>query len=156
MDIGKLWLNMEKKCLSNKTIIRRLRRIEAKFSPGQEEDIVIVWSFGPENEPHGKYGYRKFHLYTGLKEACTEEEEFEFLMEAWEKIPLKARKNIEYWQSFQKFLEHQRCNCPVHRSEENSKGAEIQKLLKKYNEVVDKVVNRYFDAKKHEILSTET
>ena len=66
---------MERRCLSNKTIIRRLRKIEEKLSLNQKEDVVIVWSFGPDDEPHGKYGYRKFHLYTGLNEACTEEEE---------------------------------------------------------------------------------
>ena len=142
--------------MNNKTIIRRLTRVETKLSSEQKEDIVIIWSFGSEDEPHGKYGYRKFHVCTGFKEACTEEEEHEFLLEAYERIPLKARKNVDYWRSFESFLESHRCKCPLHKFDKNSRGYEIQKLLGKYEEVVDKVVNRYFEDKKQEILSTES
>ena len=86
---------MGRRCLSNKTIFRRLRRIE-ELAPNQENDIVVVWSFGPEDEPHGKYGYRKLHLYTGLKEACTEEEELRYIKQAYEDIPLESRKSVAY------------------------------------------------------------
>jgi len=144
---------MGRRCLSNKTVIRRLRRIEEKLSPNQKEDVVIVWSFGPEDEPHGKYGYRKFHIYTGLKEACTEEEEFEFLKEAYERVPLGARKNVKYWSNFQKFIEHQRCKCPLHRVDKKTKGAEIQKLLKEYDEVLEKAAIAQINAREREILN---
>ena len=142
--------------MSNKTIIRRLRKIEEKLSLGQKEDVVIVWSFGPDDEPHGKYGYRKFHIYTGLKEACTEEEEFEFLREAYEDVPLEARKRVKYWSSFQNFLEHQRCKCPLHRADEETKGAEIQKLLREYNEVLDKAAREQIRARELEILNQKS
>ena len=114
---------MENRSLNNRAVIRRIRKIEDVIVPQAREDLVLVWSFGSEEEPHGKFGYRKFHVYTGFKEACTEEEEHEFLYEAYERIPLKARKNVEYWSSFQKFLEHHRCNCPIHSVVENTKGA---------------------------------
>ena len=142
--------------MNNRTVIRRIKKIEDIIVPQPKEDLVVVWSFGSEDEPHGKYGYRKFHIYSGFKEPCTEEEEHEFLLEAYERIPLKARKNVVYWSSFEKFLEHHRCKCPIHRTDKSSKGAEIQKSLRKYEEVVNKVVNRYFEAKKQVILSTES
>jgi hypothetical protein len=145
-----------RRCLSNKTIIRRLRRIEEKLAPNQEKDIVIVWSFGSDDEPHGKYGYRKFHIYTGLKEACTEEEEFEFLREAYDKVPLEARKNVPYWSSFQKFLEHQRCKCPVHRVDVDFRAAEIQKMLREYDEVIEKAAREHVKARELEILNRKS
>ena len=146
---------MGRRCLSNKTIIRRLRKIEAKLSSEQKEDVVIVWSFGPEDEPHGKYGYRKLHVYTGLKEACTEEEEFKLLREAYEDVPLEARKRVKYWSSFQKFLEHQRCKCPLHRADEETKGAEIQKLLREYDEILEKAAIAHIKARELEILNRQ-
>ena len=138
--------------MSNKTIIRRLRKIEEKLSLGQKEDVVIVWSFGPDDEPHGKYGYRKFHIYSGLKEACTEEEEFRLLQEAYDNVPPEARKNVSYWSSFQKFLEHQRCKCPVHRVDVDFRAAEIQKMLKEYDEVLEKAAREQVKARELEIL----
>ena len=142
--------------MNNRTVIRRIKKIEDIIVPHPKEDLVVVWSFGSEDEPHGKYGYRKFHVHTGLKEACTEEEEHEFLLEAYERIPLKARKNVDYWRSFQNFLEHHRCKCSLHRFDKNIRGDEIQKLLGNYEEVVNKVVNRYFDYRKTAILNPES
>jgi hypothetical protein len=147
---------MGRRCLSNKTIIRRLRKIEEKLSLNQKDDVVIVWSFGPDDEPHGKYGYRKFHVYTGLKEACTEEEEFKLLREAYDNVPLEARKNVPYWSSFQKFLEHQRCKCPVHRTDVDLRAAEIQRLLREYDEVLEKAAREHIRARELEILKNES
>ena len=65
--------------MNNRAILRRVKKVEERFLPKVKEDLVVVWSFGSEDEPHGKYGYRKVHMYTGEKEACTEEEELEFL-----------------------------------------------------------------------------
>lgn len=147
---------MERRSLNNRTIFRRLRKVEEKLSLEQREDIVIIWSFGSENEPHGKYGYRKFHIYTGLKEACTEEEEFKLMREAYEDVPLKARKRVKYWSSFQNFVEHQRCKCPIHRADEETKGSEIQRLLRQYDEVLEKVARAHVEAKALEVLKTES
>ncbi|MEJ2242202.1 MAG: hypothetical protein P8Y18_08680 [Candidatus Bathyarchaeota archaeon] len=68
---------------------------------------------------------------------------------------MNARKNVEYWRSFEKFLEHHRCNCPLHRVNKNSKGEEIQNLLREYNEVVEKVVNRYFESENQDVYNLE-
>jgi len=150
------WPSMERRILNNRTLLSRIRKIEEKLSLDQREDVVVVWSFGPDDEPHGKFGYRKFHVYTGLKEACTEEEEFEFLREAYENVPPQARKNIEYWASFERFLEHQRCKCPVHRDDKEVRAAEIQKLLKEYNEALEKAARKNIEARELEILNRKS
>ena len=142
---------MERKCLNNKTIIRRIRRIEAELSLNQKEGVVIIWSFGPDDEPHGKYGYRKFHVYTGLKEACTEEEEFKLLREEYDNVPLEARKNVPYWSSFQKFLEHQRCKCPVHRADVDFRAAEIKNMLRQCDEVIEKAAREHVKTRELEL-----
>jgi len=146
---------MEKKPLNNRAVIKRIIKIEERIVPKPREDLVVVWSFGSDDEPHGKFGYRKFHVYTGFKEACTEEEEHEFLLEAYEKIPLKARKNVVYWSSFQKFLEHHRCKCPLHRADKNTKGAEIHNLLRKYDEALEKAAIAQINARELEILNRQ-
>jgi hypothetical protein len=144
---------MERRILNNRTLLSRIKKIEEKFSLDQREDVVVVWSFGPDDEPHGKFGYRKFHIYTGLKEACTEEEEIQLLREAYEKIPPEARDNIEYWTSFESFLEHQRCECPIHRADVDVRAAEIQKLLKDYDEILEKAAREHIRVRELEILN---
>jgi hypothetical protein len=144
---------MESRPLNNRAILRRVKKVEERFSPKVKDDLVVVWSFGSSDEPHGKYGYRKVHLYTGLKEACTEEEEFEFLREAYESIPLQVRKRTQYWSSFQNFLAYRRCKCPVHRADEKTKGAEIQRMLRKYDDVLEKVAKQKIEAREQELLT---
>jgi hypothetical protein len=132
-----------------------LRRIEEKLAPNQEKDIVIVWSFGPEDEPHGKYGYRKLHVYTGLKEACTEEEELRYLKQAYDDIPLESRKNVAYWSSFEDYLKHQRCKCPMHSDDVDFRAAEIQDLLKKFDETLEAAARANIEARALDILNNE-
>lgn len=139
--------------MNNRTILSRIKKIEEKYSLNQKQDVVVVWSFGPDDEPHGKFGYRKLHVYTGVKEACTEEEEFNLLREAYEKVPLEARKNIEYWASFESFLEHQRCKCPIHSADVEVRTAEIKKLLKDYDEILEKAARENIRARELEILN---
>jgi len=146
---------MGRRCLSNKTIFRRLRRIEEKLAPNQENDIVVVWSFGPEDEPHGKYGYRKLHVYTGLKEACTEEEELRYIKQAYEDIPLESRKSVAYWSSFEAFLKHQKCKCPVHRVEGDFGAEEIEDLLKQFDDVLEEAARANIEARTLDILNNE-
>jgi hypothetical protein len=147
---------MEKKPMNNRSVIRRIRKIEDMIVLKPREDLVVVWSFGSDDEPHGKYGYRKFHVYTGLKEACTEEEEQEFLLEAYERIPLKARKNVKYWSSFQNFLEYHRCKCPLHIADEDPNAVKIQNMLREYEEVLEKVAKRSIEAREREILNRKS
>ena len=139
--------------MNNRAVIKRIRKIEERFLPKGKEDLVVVWSFGSSDEPHGKYGYRKFHIYTGEKEACTEEEELEFLREAYESIPLKVRKRTQYWSSFQNFLAYHRCKCPVHRADGETKGAEIQRMLREYDDVLEKVAKQNIEAREQELLT---
>ena len=91
--------------MNNRTVIRRIKKIEDIIVPQPREDLVVVWSFGSEDEPHGKYGYRKYHNKTGEVEACTEDEEIELLRQAYYRIPPKVRKRVNYWASFEKFKE---------------------------------------------------
>jgi len=56
---------------------RKVEKIEQKSARKHPVDLVVIFSFGPDDEPHGKYGYRKVHMNTGEVEACTEEEELE-------------------------------------------------------------------------------
>jgi len=144
---------MERRPLNNRAILRRVRKVEERFLPKVKEDLVVVWSFGSSDEPHGKYGYRKLHIYTGLKEACTEEEELEFLREAYESIPPKVRKRTQYWSSFQNFLAYHRCKCPVHRADGETKGAEIQRMLREYDEVIEKAAKQNIAAREQELLT---
>jgi hypothetical protein len=144
---------MEKKPLNNRAVFKRIRKVEERFLPKVKEDLVVVWSFGSSDEPHGKYGYRKIHIYTGEKEACTEEEEFEFLREAYESIPLQVRKRTQYWSSFQNFLAYRRCKCAVHRADEETKGAEIQRMLREYDEVIEKVAKQNIETREKELLT---
>ena len=139
--------------MNNKTIIRRIRRIEAELLLNQKEDVVIVWSFGPDDEPHGKYGYRKLHVYTGLKEACTEEEELRYLKQAYDDVPIQVRKNVAYWTSFEVFLKHQRCKCPTHSDNVDFKAAEIQDLLKKFDETLEEAARANIEARAFDILN---
>ena len=91
--------------LSDRVIKKRIRKLEERIIPRPEDDLVLVWSSGPKDEPHGKYGYRKYHIKTGEVEACTEDEEIELLRQAYYRIPPKVRKRVNYWASFEKFKE---------------------------------------------------
>ena len=142
--------------MNNRAILRRVRKVEERFLPKVKEDLVVVWSFGSSDEPHGKYGYRKLHIHTGEKEACTEEEELEFLREAYESIPFNVRKRTQYWSSFQNFLAYHRCKCPVHRADGENKGAEIQRMLREYDEVTEKAAKRNIKARELEILNRKS
>ena len=102
--------------LSSRTIRKRIEKIEEKVSSKPEEDIVLVLSFGSSDELHGKYGYRKFHIYSQEREACSEEEELEYLREAYDRIPLETRNRVEYWSCFEKFQEYSRCKCSLHHN----------------------------------------
>jgi len=44
---------------------RRVRRHEQILVPQPPKDIVMVISFGPDEEPHGRHGHRKVHWSTG-------------------------------------------------------------------------------------------
>ena len=138
--------------MNNRAILRRVKKVEERFLPKVKEDLVVVWSFGSSDEPHGKYGYRKLHIHTGEKEACTEEEELEFLRDAYESIPFKVRKRTQYWSSFQNFLAYHRCKCPVHRADKETKGAEIQRMLREY-EVIEKAAKQNIEAREQELLT---
>lgn len=136
-----------------RAIAKRIEKIEEKVAPKPKADLVVVWCFGSDDEPHGKYGYRKLHVHTGEKEACTEEEELELLREAYESIPVEARKRARYWSSFKNFLEHRRCKCPVHKVDAQTKGAEIDRLLHEYNEAIEKAAKRNIESKERELLN---
>ena len=112
----KLWPIMEKRTLINRGLRTRVRKIEERVFPKPNDDYILVWSFGSPDEPHGKYGYRKFHIHTEEKEACTEEEEIEFLRKAYLRIPDSARKQVNHWSSFEKFKKQNRCTCKIHRN----------------------------------------
>ena len=113
---------MEKRTLNNRALRKRIKKIEERITPKPKEDLILVWSFGSPDEPHGKYGYRKYHMNIEETEACTEEEEIEFLREAYLRIPRSARKRVKYWSSFEKFKEQHRCYCEGAHSEVESKN----------------------------------
>ncbi len=133
-------------------VLKRIERIEDEIVPKPKDDLVMVWSFGPDDEPHGKYGYRKLHLHTGEIESCTEEEELELLREAYDAIPLEARKRTRCWSSFENFLEYRRCKCPAHKTSAETQAAEIKRLLREYDDVLEKVAKRNIEARERELL----
>ena len=95
--------------------------IEEKIVSIPKDDLLLVWGFGPKDECHGRYGYRKYHMHTGEIEACTEEEENEYLRKAYSRIPPKVRNQVKYWSSFEKFKEQYTCYCEGAHSEVESK-----------------------------------
>ena len=135
---------------------KKVEKLEQMLAPKPKVDLVVVWGFGRDDEPHGKYGYRKLHIYTGEKESCTEEEELKLLREAYEGIPLEARKRARYWSSFKNFLEYRRCKCPVHKADAQTQAAEIERLLREYDEVIEKAAKRNIEAKERELLNRDS
>jgi len=83
--------------------------------PKPPTDIVIMFSFGPHDEPHGLYGHRKRNMNTGEMEAVSLEDELRMLREYYEhSVPKHCKERSGHFNTFEKFLEYHRCNCPLH------------------------------------------
>lgn len=90
---------------------KELRQLKQQVTPKPKRDIVVIFSFGPDDEPHGKYGYRKVHMNTGEVEACTEEEELEMMKEYYDNLDVKFKKKV----SFEQFCKQNECTCGQHK-----------------------------------------
>ena len=84
-------------------------------------DYVITFTFGPDNQPHGPYGYRKLHLGNGYTkswyEPCSMEEEVAQLKDCYEHEILQhaKRQHDGYsWATVEDYLEAYRCKCGKH------------------------------------------
>ena len=42
--------------MNNRSVIKRIRKIEDIIVLKPREDLVVVWSFGSDDEPHGVMG----------------------------------------------------------------------------------------------------
>lgn len=104
--------------MRNRSLRKRIKKLEDIIAPKPEDDRILVGNCGPSDEPHGKYGYRKYHIDTGEVEACTEEEESEFLRATYLSVPRKIRKRFPGWSNFKRFKEGHRCKCNLHDKSE--------------------------------------
>jgi len=104
------------------TIKKEVDKIKEKVALKHRDDLVIIFSFGPDDEPHGKYGFRKLHVFeehqqNGKYEACSEEDELRMMRERYADMADEVKKNTPYWSTWEKFLEYHRCKCPLHSQE---------------------------------------
>ena len=60
------------------------------------------------------------------------------LQQAYESVPPKARKRIQYWSIFQNLLAYYRYKCPVHPVNGGIKASELKRLLQEYEETIEK------------------
>lgn len=137
--------------MSNRAIRKRVRKLEERIIPKPKEDLILVWSSGPKDEPHGKYGYRKYHILTGEVEACTEDEEIELLREAYYRIPPKVKKRVNYWSSFEKFKEQHICNCEQVDNDARAHDEENKHLQELDKMAFEAAVKNFIDSIKRDI-----
>ena len=91
---------------------KRVKRLEYAFAPKPPSDIVMVVSFGPDEEPHGRYGHRKVHVFTGELEPVDEQDEIEILRDYYEMhVPSHFKKTDSVYLTFEVFLKSQECKC---------------------------------------------
>ena len=75
------------------------------------------------------------------------------MREAYDNVPFEARERVSYWSSFEKFVMNQHCKCPLHRDDVDFRAAEIQNLLREYDEVLEKAAQAHIKARETEILN---
>jgi hypothetical protein len=91
---------------------RRVKRLEQTLTPKPPDDIVVIFSFGPDEESHGKYGHRKRHMLTGEVEPVDEEDEIGMLRDYYEtQIPRHCKKADGVYPTFEFFLRSHECKC---------------------------------------------
>ena len=84
---------------------KRVKRLERILAPKPPEDVVVVLSFDPDEEPHGKYGHRKMHMLTGEVEQVDEQDEIDMLRGHYEKqVPVHCKKADGVYPTFEVFL----------------------------------------------------
>lgn len=95
------------------TIKRQVEKIKERIMPEHKQDIVVVFSFGPDIEPHGKYGHRKIHIFPEYYvngqpfEAPSVEEEIRYLREYYDNLEEWNRKEM----TFEEFVKQRECKC---------------------------------------------
>jgi len=99
------------------TLEKQVESIKKQIMPKHNADIVVVFSFGPNSEPHGEYGYRKLHLFreywiNGQQcEAPSTEEEIQYMRDYYDNHLLpETRKKL----SFEQFVKQHECKCGKH------------------------------------------
>jgi hypothetical protein len=101
-----------------------LSKLETRVKKAEQQthvrrkDLWIAFSFGPDDEPHGKYGYRRIQFGTGKKEAVEEEEEVKQLRDYYDKfLPKHAKMQHEgySWATFEDYLKVHECKCLFHQ-----------------------------------------
>jgi len=91
---------------------REVKQLKRSLLP--KKDIVWIITFGPNDEPHGKYGYRKHHMFTGEIEAVPEDEERLSLKRSFKKLPNHCSNPNHMWSTFEKYLKSHECKCGKH------------------------------------------
>ena len=104
---------------SQAAIQKEIEEIKQRFIP--PKDIVMIFSFGPDDASHGKYGHRKFHIFTGETEPVDEATELEMLRKSYDELPEHCHKEGHVWSTFEKYLKSRECKCgkphPYHNPE---------------------------------------
>jgi len=92
---------------------KKVEKLEQMLAPKLPDDIVMIFSWGLSEEPHGKYGYRKRHMLTGEVEPIEEKEELEMMREFYDtQVSAELKKRV--WPTFEKFLKCHECKCGRH------------------------------------------
>lgn len=101
---------MEANTLTSQAAIQReIEEIKQRFIP--PKDIWIIFSFGPIDSSHGKYGHRKLNVFTGETEPVDEATEIEMLRDYYGNLPKHCKVKCHMWETFEKFLKTRECKC---------------------------------------------
>lgn len=97
------------------TVKREVEELKQRIIPPKDIWIctVLTWD---KSQPHGKYGGQCLKMGTHECKAMSDEEEMSLLKEIYAGIPKKVRKRTDYWDSWDHFLEHSKCDCGKHES----------------------------------------
>lgn len=99
---------------STKLLLKKVKMLERVLTPKPPRDIVIMFTFGRDDEPHGKYGHRLRNMLTGECEPVELAVEIEQLRDYYEtKVPQHAKRQHDgySWATFTDFLKSNECKC---------------------------------------------
>lgn len=76
-------------------IKREVDQVKQAVNPKPPKDIWLAWHFGSDDEPHGKYGFRRIGMSTGEMQPVAEIDEIAELKRWYEQdCPKRLSGNV--------------------------------------------------------------